>query len=292
MDEYLIKGTTLDAIGNAIRNKTNKTNKFTPLEMITEIENITTGVELNFAVIGGPTQPENPIENTIWVNTNNNISTWVFQTYEPEAPTEGMIWFLTGLSSRFSFNAIKDNNIVSIYPIWTKQYTNESWVNISTMIYQNSEWKSWSEYLYYYNKPVNYTWKAVAMSEAIAGNQQGVTPSISFSSNGSVTVKGNSGSKAYVGGIYRIVGSIDFTEISSLVADVVSGSAILSIFKKGGDAWGSNTAYGGDMVKGCGLSAGTWEYDTSSLRGEYDIGIGVIAGDVVTLNSIEIIKGN
>ena len=45
---------------------------------------------LNFKVVGGTTQPTNPKENTIWVNTNTDITSWVFSAGQPESPTEGL----------------------------------------------------------------------------------------------------------------------------------------------------------------------------------------------------------
>ena len=35
-------------------------------------------VGLNFEIVGGTTQPSNPKENTIWVNTDQEITNWLF----------------------------------------------------------------------------------------------------------------------------------------------------------------------------------------------------------------------
>ena len=50
------------------------------------------GGGLNFKVVGGTTQPTNPTENTIWVNTSVSITDWVFSATEPTTPVEGMVW--------------------------------------------------------------------------------------------------------------------------------------------------------------------------------------------------------
>lgn len=41
------------------------------------------GDNLNFEVVGGTTQPSNPKENTIWVNTSTDISSWSFSPTYP-----------------------------------------------------------------------------------------------------------------------------------------------------------------------------------------------------------------
>jgi hypothetical protein len=58
--------------------------------MVTEISGISTGVELNFNVIGGTSEPnildaiwEDMVDNTIWVNTDTAISSWDFSATQP-----------------------------------------------------------------------------------------------------------------------------------------------------------------------------------------------------------------
>lgn len=45
-------------------------------------------VELNFRVAGGTTQPTSPSENTIWVNTDTEISEWTFSAEDPYLQTQ------------------------------------------------------------------------------------------------------------------------------------------------------------------------------------------------------------
>ena len=42
------------------------------------------GTSLNFKVIGGVTEPTNPKENTIWVNTDKKLTSWHFGAEEPD----------------------------------------------------------------------------------------------------------------------------------------------------------------------------------------------------------------
>ena len=97
---------------------------------------------LNFNVVGGVTQPTNPAENTIWVNTDTEITSWVFSATEPEAPSEGMVWISTGTANTAPFNALKDN-IIMVYPISAKQYTDGAWADKSAKSYQNGAWVEW-----------------------------------------------------------------------------------------------------------------------------------------------------
>ena len=62
MSEYLIRGTTLSAIANAIREKTGGTEKMTPEKMATEISNIKSGDDGSFKsvierTVSNPTLP-------------------------------------------------------------------------------------------------------------------------------------------------------------------------------------------------------------------------------------------
>ncbi len=73
----------MTSIANAIREKTGKTGKLTLDNMATEIANISTDGEFNFEVVGGTTQPTSPKANTIWVNTDAEITSYIFSVTKP-----------------------------------------------------------------------------------------------------------------------------------------------------------------------------------------------------------------
>lgn len=83
MSEYLIQGDTLTEIADSIRVKTQKTDAIMVSDFAEEIASISAGVELNFEVVGGTTEPSNPKENTIWLNTETGITKWVVATDNP-----------------------------------------------------------------------------------------------------------------------------------------------------------------------------------------------------------------
>ena len=132
----------MTAVADAIREKTGGTEPLTLDDMAVEIAGISTGVELNFDVVGGTTEPTNPTENMIWVNTDVEIPYFEFSATEPENPIENMIWIVTGTSSDLTFNAIPENTLY-VYPLFVRQYINNAWsTSISTSIYRNGQWIS------------------------------------------------------------------------------------------------------------------------------------------------------
>lgn len=101
------------------------------------------GGGLNFTVVGGTTQPGNPKENTLWVNTQTDISGWVFSPEEPGEPAEGMVWIELGTASPAPFNMLKKNSVY-VYPVSCRQYISGTWSNVYAYIYQNSAWVQFS----------------------------------------------------------------------------------------------------------------------------------------------------
>lgn len=96
------------------------------------------GVNLNFDVVSGTTQPENPTENMIWVNMETPVNDVCFSVTKPENPVSGTVWICTGTSSPVSFNALKKNAIM-IYPLYV-EYFMSSWYEKEAEIYQKGLW--------------------------------------------------------------------------------------------------------------------------------------------------------
>ena len=100
---------------------------------------------LNFKVVGGTTQPTNPSENTIWVNTDVAIGEWQMVYNEPTTRGSGSdlvagdIWITNDNFGDISFNPLRKNNIdASIHTI--KQWNGASWEGKEAYIFQSSEW--------------------------------------------------------------------------------------------------------------------------------------------------------
>jgi hypothetical protein len=110
------------------------------------------GAPLNFKVVGGTSAPAAPKENTIWVNTDVEITGWVFSQTQPENPVSGMVWAVTDPSSPVKFNALKKNSI-ELRPYYAKQYISGAWVEKEADIYQGGAWVA-------ANHPVLYIFKS------------------------------------------------------------------------------------------------------------------------------------
>ena len=169
------------------------------------------GTALNFSVVGNP-QPTTVKENTIWVNTDSEITSWIFSFTEPENPLAGMVWISTGTSSPVEFNALKKNNI-TVYPLTAKQYVSGAWVDKEAKSYQNGAWVDWwNGELYEY------------------GNEyEGVTGGWSADSNSNGTVTFNT-DNIYLAGrdgdTYTVAGTVNSIDLSKYTKLVIKGTKI------------------------------------------------------------------
>lgn len=98
------------------------------------------GISLNFEVVGGTTEPTNPKENTIWVNTSLEITGWAFDSDYPLVSAGG-VWIKTGTSSGAEFNALK-KNAIQVFPVGCYQWDGSSWVAKTAKVYRNGSWAS------------------------------------------------------------------------------------------------------------------------------------------------------
>lgn len=139
-NEYAVNRADLVSVADAIRSKGETTGQLVfPNGFVTAIHDISTGVALNFQVVGGTSAPANPTENTIWVNTDQTITSWVFSHNQPANPSEGMVWIVNGISEVHEFDAVTDVSLrVQVESV--KQYISGAWVVKTTKVYQNGVW--------------------------------------------------------------------------------------------------------------------------------------------------------
>lgn len=251
------------------------------------------GAAQNFKIVGGTAQPSGPSENTIWVNTDTKITSWVFSARSPEVPAEGMVWVATVTSSRVAFNALKKNSI-EICPISAKQYVDGAWVNRPAMIYQNGEWNEW--YINFYLSGV---------FSAQYETSEKLTPS-----NAVITYNESDIELSTVAGktseVYVVIGEVDLTNLSKLVLTGTFTKASTSTFTNvatifvAADAGSSykNAAAIASLVTSGALDAGyaySLELDVSGLTGKYFIHAGLnTQGDAWSgqrINTITMIRG-
>ena len=99
---------------------------------------------LNFIVVPNP-KPENPSENTIWVDTDQ-VTGWYFGSARPEAAQEGALWFPAAVAGAGEFNALKKNTL-TVCPLAAHQMTGGAWVRKTAQIYKGG-WVDFDRYLY------------------------------------------------------------------------------------------------------------------------------------------------
>lgn len=210
-NEYVISESSLISVADAIRTKGETSEQLVfPDGFVTAIQGIS---ELNFEVVGGTTQPTNPNENTIWVNTSTEITKWTFSVEEPETTTLGTIWIKVGVLSDTPFNALKKNALI-LYPLYASQYINSAFEITPAKIYYNGAWVSFDAYptfLFYYSRQ-SYAWQARAWGLQ-SGNPTGVTPTVVTNADGSVSITVSASGAA---GCYELVEDFDLTGVTAL----------------------------------------------------------------------------
>lgn len=227
------------------------------------------GASLNFKVIGNP-QPETAKENTIWVDTDVEITSWVFNAAQPETAEEGMAWIFTGASSTVEFNALKKNGIM-VYPLSAKQYVSGAWVDKTAKIYQGGKWVEWWNGELYDTGNEYTTFTGGWTATAIAGSTT-VTKDAT-----SMTIKTDYGDDAL-----HCSNKMDLTDFSKLVVTGKSFRNNSSAERREGNTkicvWSAiGSSVSNNQVAYANYPAadydGEFELDVSGLTGEYYVGV-------------------
>lgn len=248
------------------------------------------GTSLNFKVVGGTTAPENPKENTIWVNTDVTIPSWIFSAEEPSPAEAGMVWISVGTSSSVVFNALKKNDI-QVYPLSAKQYVGDQWVDVEAKTYQGGQWVEWANYLYASGDECtgnggNWVCVAVGMNSDSPSAQNPV-----FTNGTSQAVITQVSGK---GGIVRKENKIDLTDATQLVLtgslDGTGGDHHVAIgvwSAAPATYWGTNRVAKSDFGTQSGEISVT--LDVSSLSGSYYVGLCIYGARTLTMDKLEVV---
>ena len=204
----------LTSIADKVREKAEMSGKLEfPTGIIDAVDQCSS---LNFSIIGGTTEPTNPKENTIWVNTETEITGWSFKTDEPKDPDDGMVWVKVGFSGAIEFNALK-KNAIHVYPLSVSQYIVGEWMDKTAKSYQNGAFVDWWNGQLY--TPGN-QWESVT-GGWVKGGSDSIT--LSHGTDGmTLSITGVSDRKAHV----TTANAVDLTEYNTLrfKVDVISGS--------------------------------------------------------------------
>ena len=217
---------------------------------------------LNFKIVGGQTQPSDPKENTIWVNTHYDVKTWDVSPTEPSRAVNanGDVWLKTDPYGAMAFNALKKNCIqVQLGSAYV--YSN-GWVECDAAVYQNGKWNSlvipWDGY---YFKDGN-QYNAVTGGWTTDG----------WSNDGSVTVGSTIVLSSATGKAARVgtAKMIDLTNVNKIWCDSPNG---MNGAYNGGYLCIKNTKDipGSPFRSAIINTAGAVSLDVSSVSGEYYI---------------------
>lgn len=263
----------------------NKPNIDIPIEITGTCRNtiatVEDGVKLNFDVVGGTTEPSNPKENTIWVNTDVEIPTWTLSPTQPAILVEGKVWISLGTRDSLGFNALKKDEIV-VYPLFAKQYINGALVDKVAKTYQNGAWVDW------YNGEL-----------FVDGNQYtNITGgwddnSYYYYGDSYTKVEPTIGNTISLAADYRTVGDcciagtqnpIDLRNRNKICIDVISttGNCYIAVTNSNRNLYLSNT------IAAASLSLGTVELDVSSINESYYIAVFVVSSSTVPSVSCEV----
>lgn len=96
------------------------------------------GGGLNLKVVGGTTQPTNPRENTIWINTTTAITGYILSPTQPETGTEGLVWLKTA-DTGVEINVGKKNAVL-LHLASCNIYAGNKWDYIEAHVYRGNIW--------------------------------------------------------------------------------------------------------------------------------------------------------
>lgn len=212
------------------------------------------GAPLNFKVVGGTAEPASPAENMIWVNTDAEITGWVFSPEEPQEASEGMVWIKTGLSSAVAFNALK-KNAIQVYPISAKQYVSGAWVSKTAKTYQGGTWVNWWDGVLY---------DAGNTYDSVTGGYSGVGDYVSATnSDGRLELSVKTGTSAAL----ITEKAIDLTDFKTLK---ITGNGTNSVNCFGGISEDRSASFSSTIAMG---KQGTYTLDIAAINGLFYVGI-------------------
>lgn len=240
---------------------------------------------LNVTLVASTTQPNNPTENTIWINSSVAINGWAFASSAPTGASNGAVWIQTTTDSTVAFNAAK-RGVLMVYPLMCKQLISGAWTEVTAKSYINGAWRDWLVYLYSPGNPhVDLTggWegKAHRRVDTVDGWAVGsAAPTITQGTDYMTVTLAASGYNN-LSGSARTANKIDLTNCDQIVFNLTFPGSTVYVY-----VTQSDTSY--DAVKQLAVTGGTNKVavlDVSDLSGEFYVGINLLAtSSTVTVN--------
>lgn len=172
-------------------------------------------------IIGGTTSPAKATHNTVWVNTDIEITSFYLSAAAPENITEGMVLLTIGERGRNKILAPVGDNWVSVYTLSAKQYINGEFVDREAKTFQNGTWVNWTVFAFNNGnlcEELTGGWKATDRN----WYEYGQVMATMEVDNGRLTVKSyfNLDSNNF-GGTVQTINKIDMTPYTAVVFHVV-----------------------------------------------------------------------
>lgn len=246
---------------------------------------------LNVTLIASTTQPINPAENTIWINSSVAINGWAFASAAPTGAQDGAVWIQTTTDSTVAFNAAK-KGVLMVYPLMCKQRISGAWTEVTAKSFINGAWRDWLVYLYSPGNPheeLTGGWegKAHRRQDTVDGWAVGsYAPTITQGTE-SMTVTLAAPPNYNYSGSARTVNKVDLTNFDQIIFNLTFPGSIVYVYV-------TQSATGYDAVKSLAVTGGTNKavsLDVSDLSGEYYVGINLLAGSstvTVNVNKVEL----
>ena len=240
------------------------------------------GSDLNFSVVGSPTQPVAPKYNDIWVKTSVKISDWEFSEVNmpSHAMAEGFVYFTSTYNGAWAARESTGLNFLRKHAILTKltaacQYYSGAWHSMDAYIYKSGTWVQFSwTIVYLYNHGVlnnAFTGGISVVRKGISENANTRnTPKVTYNTDNIVITNG--GSTYNDGGIVHFTNKVNMTPYKTLRFE---GSGVgvynkLYIWPNFGSYINTNSVASIQT---------TGNLDVSALTGEFYIGFGIYGMD-------------
>lgn len=166
------------------------------------IVDLTSVNNANYEIVGGITEPTSPSANTIWVETEHDITGHVFGSTQPDNPYEGMLFIKTGFNNRADSFSVYKTHPVMVYPVQVKQYVNDEWISVLARRYHDDGYTKW--------------WDGDLFNTAITGgleklaeNNPTINNTVKFSGR---TISITSSGSSVANGIIQTVKKFDITD--------------------------------------------------------------------------------
>ncbi len=225
------------------------------------------GGGLNLKVVGGTTQPANPRENTIWVNTTTAITGYVLSPTQPETGTEGLVWIKTA-DTGVEINVGKKNAVL-LHLADGKLYTGGAWTPMEGRVYVNSAWTQFAwDIIVLYKDGVEETELSGGLSTFVGSSSAASIKKNATNIVITATHRENNNTSAFV----YPKNKIDFTNLSTVtvnsdwITSKNQGAALIYLASK--------IANNQDVIETFAVAKNSNTLDVSKMSGEYYLCVG------------------